>query len=348
MHIHMNTTQSKDFFFIAEIGVNHNGEIDLAKELVLKAKSCGANAVKFQSFVSESLASKETAKVPYQEARCAITESHLEMLKRLELCFDDQKELKDFCDNEEIEFLSTPYDTASTRFLVEDIGCKKIKIASADLIDWDIHSYLADHKDIEILMSTGMSNLSEIEAALSIYDATKSRQRVKLLHCVSAYPCSDISLNLKCIQTLVAAFGQEVGYSDHSPDDMSAVLATSLGVRIFEKHFTLDKNMEGPDHRASYTPVEFKRLIKSCQRAADIMGTPRKGCQQEERDMKRVSRKSIHAGKDIGIGQEITKEDLTFRRPGTGISPMDWRYLAGFRATKRISEGELISWDMVR
>ena len=333
---------TSDLFFIAEIGVNHNGSVDLAKTLIEAAVDAGADAVKFQSFSADKLANTSTPKVNYQLETTGAEQSHHQMLKELELSNEQFIELHSFCTKCNIEFISTPYDCASASFLVETLRCNKIKTASADIVDRRLHAYLAKSEK-DIIVSTGMASLGEIEDCLGIY-GEQSKKRVSLLHCVSAYPASDGGLNLSVISRLSDLFECRVGYSDHSRDDISAYIATSLGASIFEKHFTLDKEMNGPDHKASSTPQEFKTLIDGCKRVHQMLGKPVKKCQEEERQMKEVSRKSIHLVSRKESGEEIREKDLCLMRPGHGISPMDEEKVIGRRLARSKAGSSILNW----
>lgn len=307
----------KKCFLIAEIGVNHNGDMALAKEMIDAASESGADAVKFQTFKAENLVSQGTPKVKYQESTTSPEESHFEMIKSLELSYDNHFLLKDYCVKKDIKFLSTPYDVECARFLHEELSIEVFKTASADLVDLPLHEYIASTRKPSIV-SVGMSTLGEIEENLSIYKSYQHSD-VILLHCVSNYPCAHENLNLRVLETLKQAFDLPVGYSDHSEGSEAAVLSIGLGAKIIEKHFTLDKNLSGPDHLASSTPDEFKSLADSVRRAEKMLGSSVKVCQQEERQMAEVSRKSIVMKKAAKAGTILSRENLCVKRPGTGL-----------------------------
>ena len=304
-------------FIIAEIGVNHNGDMILAKEMIDAAVQSGADAVKFQTFRAESLVSMGTPKVEYQKRTTSSDETHYEMIKKLELSLNDHFVLKDYCKEKEISFLSTPYDLESARFLHEEINVEMFKTASADLVDIPLHDYIASSGKPS-LVSVGMANLGEIEKTLSTYDS-KNHHNIVLLHCVSNYPCADESLNMKVLTTLRQAFQLPVGYSDHSVGNEASILAIALGAQVVEKHFTLDKKLDGPDNLASSTPEEFKQMVKSVRRAEVMLGSPIKSCQSEELQMSQVSRKSIVFAQRVEAGTVLKSEHLTLKRPGTGL-----------------------------
>ena len=302
---------------IAEIGVNHNGDMILAKEMIDAAVQSGADAVKFQTFRAESLVSIGTPKVEYQKSTTSSDETHYEMIKKLELSLNDHFVLKDYCKEKEISFLSTPYDLESARFLHEEINVEMFKTASADLVDIPLHDYIASSGK-PALVSVGMANLGEIENTLSIYNS-KNHHNIVLLHCVSNYPCADESLNMQVLKTLRQAFQLPVGYSDHSVGNEASILAIALGAQVVEKHFTLDKKLDGPDHLASSSPEEFKSLVDAVRRAQKMLGSPIKSCQSEELQMSQVSRKSIVFAQRVEAGTILKSEHLTLKRPGTGL-----------------------------
>ena len=333
----------KNCFLIAEIGVNHNGDMHLAKEMIVAAKESGADAVKFQTFTAGSLVSKGTPKVKYQENTTSPEESHFNMIKRLELTRDDHFVLNDYCEKQSIQFLSTPYDVESARFLCENLNVQVFKTASADLVDLPLHEYIASTGRPSIV-SVGMATMGEIEENLSIYRSYQ-HSNVILLHCVSNYPCAYESLNLRVLKTLKQAFDLPVGYSDHSVGLEAAVLSVALGAKIIEKHFTLDKSLSGPDHIASSTPDEFKLLSASVRNAEKMLGSSVKSCQPEERQMAEVSRKSIFLKNDMHKDDIIHKDDLITMRPGNGISPLNIKKIKGMRINQNLSQGTKLNWS---
>lgn len=328
-------------YIIAEIGVNHNGDIDLAKEMILAAKESGADAVKFQTFSAELLVSKNTPKVQYQKLTTKDDESHYQMIKKLELEQSDFEEVFRFCSEIEIDFISTPYDVTSTEFL-NKLGVKFFKTASADIVDLQLHEFIAKTGK-RAIVATGMASLGEIETVVDIYEKYGNDNLV-LLHCVSNYPCSDGSLNLKALEVIKSAFGKPVGYSDHSHGSLASSLSITFGSKVIEKHFTLDKNLPGPDHKASSTPEEFKILVTDIRRAECMLGKPRKKRQKEEQQMAEVSRKSIVYKHDLSSGHVITSEDLTVMRPGNGFPPHMLSKFIGLNLTKNVFCKEQIKW----
>jgi N,N'-diacetyllegionaminate synthase len=313
-------------YFIAEIGVNHNGNMQLAKKMILEAKKSGANAVKFQTFKASTLVTPNTPKVKYQKSTTNINESHYEMIKSLELSEKNHIILKNFCKIKKIDFLSTPYDLNSAKFL-DKIGCNIFKTASADIVDLELHEYLAK-KNKKVIISTGMSNYKEIETCLKLY-RKYSNNKFILLHCVSNYPCSLKSLNMSVIPMMKKKYKCQIGYSDHSSGSSAAVTSYILGARVFEKHFTTNKNFKGPDHKASALPREFKEIVDRINETQKIMGRPVKVCQKEEFEMLKVSRKSLTINQDISKGTKVKKIHLSLKRPGTGIYYKDLKKIIG-------------------
>ncbi len=334
-------TRLSKCFIIAEIGVNHNGDMILAKQMIDEAKQSGADAVKFQTFNAKSLVSKGTPKVKYQENTTSVEETHYEMIKKLELSKDDHFLLKDYCVSRNIIFLSTPYDVESACFLHEELNVELFKTASADLVDLPLHEYIASTGKPSIV-SVGMATLGEIENTLRIYNS-KSHKDLVLLHCVSNYPCADESLNMRVLKTLRQAFQLPVGYSDHSIGNEASILSIALGAQVIEKHFTLDKNLEGPDHLASSTPEEFRTLCEAVGRAAVMLGSGVKCCQSEEIQMSKVSRKSIVMRKSASAGTVLTKDHLALKRPGSGLGSEMMGFIIGLKLSVDKSVDDIVS-----
>jgi sialic acid synthase SpsE len=318
-------------YLIAEIGVNHGGDIDLARKMVVAAKESGADAVKFQTFTAETLVSRGTPKVRYQEITTSKDETHYEMIRKLELKREHHKPLIQFCEQIGVDFISTPYDVASAAFL-DSLGVDVFKTASADVVDLPLQSLLAKTGKT-VIVATGMATMEEIREATDIYDKENNRN-LALLHCVANYPCSDASLNLRVITTLRSAFTCTVGFSDHSVGSQAAALSVALGAKIIEKHFTLDKTLSGPDHKASSTPEEFLDLVRAVRHAELVLGSPEKACQDEERQMAEVARKSIVIRKAIKAGESLTLEHIMMKRPGTGLRANRIPFVLG-KTTKR-------------
>jgi len=327
---------SSPCYLIAEIGVNHGGDAELAMRMIASANAAGASGVKFQTFTADAFVSRSTPKVLYQEQTTSLDESHYEMIRKLELKREDHVPIMEYCDRLGIDFISTPYDLDSASFL-NGIGVNLFKTASADIVDLPLQEYLA-RTGKPVIVSTGMATYDEIETAVSVYRSAGNR-RFSLLHCVSNYPCSDGSLNMRVIPGLRSSFRTLVGFSDHSLGNNAAVVAIAFGAKIIEKHFTLDRNMPGPDHRASVTPVEFAELVHSVRRAENMLGTSKKICQDEEKQMAEVSRKSVFLRKDLPAGECLTMEYIIMKRPGTGIMARDLPEILGKNARSDLPEG---------
>ena len=263
---------SSNVYIIAEIGVNHGGCIETAFQMIDAAKLSGADAVKFQTFKAENLVSRETPKVRYQLSTTNDKESHYEMIENLEFKYEDHLPVMKYCIKQDIDFISTPYDIESAKFLNE-IGVEVFKTASADIVDIPLHKFIASTKK-EVIISVGMATYKEIEEVLEVYKEDLSR--VTLLHCVSNYPCAFESLNLNILQTLKEKYKVNIGYSDHAIGEYPSVLAVALGAKVIEKHFTIDKNLPGPDHKASSSPGEFKILVDSVRILKKVLDLLRK------------------------------------------------------------------------
>jgi len=327
---------------IAEIGVNHNGNVKLALESIFKAKQAGADAVKFQTFTAEKLASKLTPKVKYQKANSLKFETHFEMLKRLELSKSDHIKIKNYCNKIGIIFLSTPYDVDSAKFLIK-LGIDFIKTSSADIVDLPLHEAIAKKKK-PVIISVGMATIDEIKNTLKIYKKNNCKNYA-ILHCVSNYPCSDNSLNLRAIVTLKKKFRCPVGFSDHSIGSLAATTALGLGAIIIEKHFTLSKKLKGPDHKSSLNPCEFRKFVSYIRRAEKMLGSKIKKCQIEEEEMRRVSRKSIFLVKCLKKGAKLKLNNITLKRPGTGLYAKYIKNILKKKAKKNLVGGQMIKFS---
>jgi N,N'-diacetyllegionaminate synthase len=327
-------------YIIAEIGVNHNGDLNLAKKLVEEAKRMGADAAKFQTFTAESLVGENVPKVPYQMDTTDHGESHFDMIKKLELSRPDHKKLFDYCAKIGIDFLSTPYDVDSAKFLSE-LGVVAFKTASADLIDCDLHEYLSSTGK-PVYVSVGMATLDEIEKTLQIYDGKNARKLVTLLHCVSNYPCRPESLNLAVLPVLKSTFGTEIGYSDHSEGFLAACISRAFGAKVFEKHFTMDRSLPGPDHKASADLIEFSEWVSKIRQTEVMLGSPIKKIQDEEMDMRKVSRKSLTLSRTLPAGSIVEAKDLILKRPGTGVAGEFRSYFVGKRTRQELRANTMI------
>jgi N,N'-diacetyllegionaminate synthase len=330
-------------YIIAEIGVNHNGSVELAKKMIVEAKRCGADAVKFQTFTAQSLVGKNVPKVKYQKETTDKDETHYEMIRLLELSQESHHQLWKICQTEGIDFLSTPYDIESAKFLV-GLGVRSLKIASADIVDLNLLEFAAESK-IPTILSTGMATLGEIESAYHIFEKFGAHDGLCLLHCVSNYPCKEQNLNLRVINTLRSSFACEVGFSDHAQSSLAAFAAVCLGAKVIEKHFTLDKNMSGPDHRASADPKEFKNYCEQIRLAELMLGNPIKKIQEEEKEMRLISRKSMTFSRDMQVGHIFTANDFVLKRPGTGLPASLFELLKGRKLKKDASGNDLVALE---
>jgi len=331
--------EGKPCFIIAEAGVNHNGDIRLAKKLIDVAKEAGADAVKFQTFHTEELVSRSTEKAEYQIR--AKEKTQYEMLKKLELSFDDFRELKKYCDKKGIEFFSTPYDIKSINFLNE-LGVKRFKIASADLINKLLIEAVAKTKK-QIILSTGMATLEEIERTIFLINAFGNRDIV-ILHCTTSYPTPYSQVNLNTLSLLKEKFDLPVGYSDHTLGIEIPIMAVSLGAKVIEKHFTLNRKMEGPDHFASLEPKELKEMIKAIRNVEEAFGKNEKEITLEEKKNIFFMRRSIHASKDIKKGEVIKTSNIKIIRPFDGINPWFLDKVLGKGTRISIKKDKPIKW----
>lgn len=325
-------------YIIAEAGVNHNGSFETACRLVDEAKKAGADCIKFQTFRSEYLVSSKASKADYQKNTTG-EGSQFEMLKKLELSFDEFMKLKKYCDKCGITFLSTPFDMESIAFLNE-IDMPFWKIPSGEVTNLPYLSAIAK-TGRPVVMSTGMCEIKEIEAALEVLKENGAKD-ISLLHCNTEYPTPFEDVNLKAMVTMHEQFNLKTGYSDHTPGTEAAIAAVALGADIIEKHFTLDKNMEGPDHKASLEPHELKELVKAIRNIEKALGDGEKKPSESEKKNIFVARKSIVAKKDINVGEVFSEENLTVKRPGNGISPMRFYEITGRTADRDYKEDDLI------
>lgn len=330
-------------FIIAEAGVNHNGDINNAKRLIDAAVEAGADAVKFQTFKAENLVTKDAPKADYQKETTG-NGNQFEMLRKLELSFGEHIVLKEYCNEKGIMFLSTPFDFESVD-LLETIGIPMYKISSSDLTNIPLLRYIAKLNK-HMIVSTGMSNLGEVEMAIDAIKQT-CNDKISLLHCTSNYPTAYEDVNLKAMNTLKNAFNLPVGYSDHTVGIEVPIAAVAMGAKIIEKHFTLDKNMEGPDHKASLNPSEFKNMVTSIRNIESAFGDGIKKCNKSEENSKKVARKSIVASRRIVSGEIISYDNITFKRPEGGISPVYVNEIIGNKTIVDLSKDEIIQWNML-
>ena len=328
-------------FIIAEAGVNHNGSIALAKKLIDVASEAGADAVKFQTFKAEKLVSKNAPKAAYQKKTTDPAESQFEMIKKLELDVNAHKELMTYCKQKGIMFLSTPFDHDSIE-LLNNLGLEIFKIPSGEITNLPYLRHIGSLKK-RVIMSTGMADIGEIEDALDVLiTAGTPKENITILHANTMYPTPMEDVNLRAIQTIACTFGCDVGYSDHTLGIEVPIAAVAMGAKVIEKHFTLDKTMEGPDHKASLEPDELKAMVQAIRNIEKALGSGIKKPSPSERPNIEVARKSIVAARPIKKGELFTEENLTIKRPGNGISPMRWDEIIGTEAQKDYKVDELI------
>lgn len=331
----------KKVFIIAEAGVNHNGSIKLAKQLVDTAVEAGADAVKFQTFKTENLVAKHTPKADYQRNNTENDESQFDMIKKLELDINTHKELINYCKEKNIMFLSTPFDLESIQ-LLSDLGLTIFKIGSGEITNLPYLKRIGELNK-KVILSTGMSNIGEIEDALDILvNCGTQKENITILHANTMYPTPLEDVNLKAMVTIGNTFKIDFGYSDHTLGIEVDIAAVALGAKCIEKHFTLDKNMEGPDHKASLEPDELKQMVTSIRNIELALGDGIKKPSKSEIPNINIARKSIVANLPIKKGELFTKENLTIKRPGNGISPMRWHEIVGKIAQKDYQQDELI------
>ncbi len=334
-------------FIIAEAGVNHNGDINLARNLVDVAVEAGVDAVKFQTFKTEEIVVVNAPKAKYQIETTSSKETQFEMIKELELSFKSFKELKNYCDERDIMFLSTPFDIESARFLKE-LGLGIFKIPSGEITNYPLLKEIGSYQK-KVILSTGMADLGEIEDALDVLiESGTKRENITVLHCNTEYPTPFEDVNLRAMLTIKEAFKVNVGYSDHTLGIEIPIAAVALGATVIEKHFTLDKNLPGPDHKASLEPEELKAMVRAIRNIEKALGNGIKKPSKSEEKNIHVARKYIVAKRNIKAGETLTEENLTTKRTGKkGISPMMWKEILGKKATENIPEGKMIEFKNI-
>ena len=333
----------KRTYIIAEAGVNHNGEIDLARILIDEAALAGADAVKFQTFKGDRFISGLAEKTDYQKEATGHSETQLEMIRKLELDRNAHEILIAHCQDKGIEFLSTPFDDESIELLF-GFGIPRFKIPSGEINNLP---YLRKIGSLgrDIILSTGMANLGEIEYALDVLVTSGAqRDKITLLHCTTAYPTPFEDVNLTAIHTLAHAFpGSDIGYSDHTLGFEATIAAVAMGASVVEKHFTLDRNLVGPDHKSSIEAIDFKNMVDAIRNIEIAMGDGIKRTRTSEEKNKEIVRKSIVAMRNIEAGEICTEENITTKRPGTGLPPTMWDEVIGKRATRSYKKDDFIS-----
>ncbi|MDB3895030.1 N-acetylneuraminate synthase [Candidatus Pelagibacter sp.] len=331
----------KKVFIIAEAGVNHNGSIELAKKLIDVASDAGADAVKFQTFKAENLSTKNAEKANYQIKTTDLIETQFQMLKKFEINFKMHKQLISYCNKKSIMFLSSPFDIDSIS-LLNDLGLNTLKIPSGEIINLPYLRYIGKLNK-KIILSTGMANMNEIKNALDILtQAGTKKNNITVLHANTEYPTPMEDVNLKAMMTIGNTFGVSYGYSDHTLGIEVDVAAVALGATCIEKHFTLDSNMEGPDHKASLEPHQLKEMIKAIRNIELAIGNGIKVPSKSEKRNIEIVRKSIVAKTKIKKNEILNENNLAVKRPGTGLSPMKWDDILGTKAIKDYDEDETI------
>lgn len=326
---------------IAEAGVNHNGSYERAKRMIDTAHQCGVDYIKFQTFKANKIANRFAVQADYQRKNLKEESSQVEMLKKLELSDNDFYSLKDYCDEIGTKFMSTPFDLESIDFLSK-LDMDYMKVPSGEITNLPYLRKIAS-KGIPVIMSTGMCRLGEIEDALDVlYKGGMSTNDITLLHCNTEYPTPMVDVNLRAMETLRSAFGTKVGYSDHTQGIEVPIAAVAMGATVIEKHFTLDKTLPGPDHVASLDPVELKAMVDAIRNIEFAIGMSEKRVSSSECKNIAIARKSIVAAKDIKFGEIFTEYNLTVKRPGNGISPMQWDSIIGKMAIRDFAADELI------
>tara|TARA_B110000211_G_scaffold196182_1_gene225122 strand:+ start:3497 stop:4534 length:1038 start_codon:yes stop_codon:yes gene_type:complete len=343
----MKILKNNKVFIIAEAGVNHNGSMNLAKRLIDTAVKAGVDAVKFQTFISENVISKYAEKADYQKSTTGINESQLEMVKKLELSFDEFIELKKYCESKGIMFLSTAFDIDSMRFL-KTLNMGLWKVPSGEITNLTYLQKIGSYND-EVIFSTGMSTLGDIETALEILvRAGTSREKITILHCNTEYPTPMTDVNLKAMLTIKNAFNVSIGYSDHTLGIEVSLAAVAMGATVIEKHFTLDKSLPGPDHLASLEPSELIAMVEGIRNIENALGNGIKLPSASESKNIKIARKSIHLAKDVKEGHVFSMNDLTVKRPGDGISPLIINDIVGCVAKNDIKEDSILNFKNIK
>jgi len=329
-------------FIIAEAGINHNGDISIAKKMIDLAVDCGVDAVKFQTFTAKEFISNEDEIYEYKSEGKTVKESMLKIFERNEFSEEEWREIADYCKKKKVIFFSTPQNLSNLEVLLK-IRVPTIKVGSDDLINLPLLEEYSK-KGLPMIISTGMAYLSEIDEAIRIIK--KNNKELAVLHCVSSYPAEFEELNLRKINTLKKAFpGCVIGFSDHSKGTMAGIVAVILGAKILEKHFTLDKNMPGPDHWFSADPKELKDLVKGVRNIEKSLGSSEIKPVEKEIEMRGICHRSIVASQSIKKGEILTKENITMKRPGTGLAPKFIDFIVGRKAKQDMRKGELITLE---
>jgi len=334
-------------YIIAEIGSNHNGDMNLAKKMIVSAKECGCNAVKFQSWDNKSLICEEEYQknIKYNDSPKKHFGSLREMVEKYYLRPEQHNELKQFCDEIKIEFASTPFSNKEVN-LLNDLGVRYFKLASMDINNISLIEYMASFQK-PILLSTGMATLGEIEHAVNTIEAAGNKNII-LLHCIAIYPPEYKDINLNNIKMLKKAFGYPVGFSDHSIGASIPLAAVALGACVIEKHFTIDKDLPGWDHEISANPKEMKTICEEAKNISDSLGSFKRIVSTAELEKRKKFRRSIVITRDLRVGEVIEEGDITFKRPGTNISPTESKYVVGRTLLKDVRIDEVLTWDALK
>jgi N-acetylneuraminate synthase len=332
---------------IAEAGVNHNGSIHLAEKLIDAAFDAGVDIVKFQTFKAANLVSKNAAKAAYQQASTSNTESQFDMLKKLELNHDMHLHLMNYCKSKPIQFLSTPFDLESIEML-NGLGIKIGKIPSGEITNLPYLQSMATYFE-KIILSTGMCTLQEVKDAIQVLLKSGSKkEKITVLHCNTEYPTPMKDVHLRAMLTLKEELGVQVGYSDHTLGIEVPIAATALGARVIEKHFTLDRTMEGPDHKASLEPQELKAMVSAIRNIERALGSAKKTPSDSEYKNIAIARKSIHIKNDLPQQHTIAAQDLVMKRPGDGISPMELEKIIGKKTNVALAAETKLTWEHIQ
>lgn len=334
-------------FIIAEAGVNHNGDINLAKELIHAAKETGANAVKFQTFKADSLVNKTAEQAQYQKKNCSHSTQY-DMLKALEISEDDHYLLAELANSLDIEFMSTGFDEESVNFLIS-LGVQRLKIPSGEITNLPFLEHLAKTR-LPLIMSTGMCDLLEVRMAINTvrpFYGDTLKDKLVLLHCTSNYPAAYSDVNLRAMKTLAEEFNLPVGYSDHTLGILVPTLAIAMGASVIEKHFTLDKSLPGPDHAASMMPEEFLEMVKAIRDSEVVLGHGLKQPTQNELPIRDLVRRSVTLKHELPQGTRLSKDDLVLLRPGTGIKPEKLQEVIGKRLNVNLNAGSTLQWEHI-
>jgi N,N'-diacetyllegionaminate synthase len=335
-------TPESPCFIIAEAGVNHNGDLALAKQLVQAAKDAGADAVKFQTFQAKHLVTADAPQAAYQARNSGKTESQFDMLKRLELPLESFAELSRFCQELGILFMSTAFDEESADFLA-GLGMSIFKIPSGELTNIPLLQHIARFGK-PMIVSTGMGTIEEIQEAVEAIQATGNTD-ITVLHCVTDYPTPPDQVNLRAMHVIAQALNVPIGYSDHTMGIEASVTAVAAGAKVIEKHFTLDCSLPGPDHKASLEPDDLAEMVRGIRRVEVLLGSGRKQPNEAEKAVAKIVRRSVVAARDLKAGETLSSELLLLRRPGTGIEPARLGEMIGRTLVRDVKEGTLLAWD---